>query len=149
MAGLPPVFVERPGELELGQRASLAADEPAAVDEHVLAEARRRRIDREDLRRDDVIADVDRIRRDRRGARCLLITVTVPVNVPGLIPATFGANAKLALSRASGSSGSIGSSMSVIGVQAPPVDSVKQPESLATVTPSSPPSKKPSPSTSI
>ena len=57
-----PVLLNVPRQLELGERACLAADEAAAVHEHVLAEARRRRIGREHLRRHERVVDVDRRR---------------------------------------------------------------------------------------
>ena len=77
---------------------------------------------------------------------CLLITVILPVNVPGLMPAIFGENGNTAVSRDSASSGCVASSSSLIGAHAPPASGWKQPSSFATVTPSSPPRRKPSPS---
>ena len=65
------------------------------------------------------------------------------------MPASFGENGNCAFWRDSGSSGTIGMSCCAIGAQAPPESGMKQPAMRATVVPSSPPSKKPSPSTSI
>ena len=70
------------------------------------------------------------------------------MNVPGWMPAIFGENGNVPCLRDI-IAGTTGMSWVATGVQPPPASSVKQPLTRAIVVPSSPPRRKPSPSTAI